>query len=226
MNMFFNIIGKFLKEIIIFGLIGIILFLTMCGDDNSNNNKKDIIDVDGKKYEVIKEIHDTVFVEKEVKVPTYIPKYVTKIETDTVFLPEDVDSLEIVKDYFAKYEVIDTLQLNYSTDTVPKLSLGYGVMRSVISQNKIQSRDITWKYKIPTIYDTKIVKELPRNKFFIGGGIGFSKSTILHNAELGIMLKNKSDMLYGINTGVTQLPNIDQVNGYIKGNIYWKIGRR
>ena len=82
-----------------------------CGSENYGD--KEIIEVDGKDYELLEQKVDTVFVEKEVVVEKYIPKYITKEVIKEVEIPVDVDSLAIIKEYFASYKVVDTLNLQY-----------------------------------------------------------------------------------------------------------------
>ena len=63
-----------LKTILIMALCVVLL---MRGCDNEDIKDIETVEVDGKDYELIKQTIDTVFVTKEVKVPTYIPKYIT-----------------------------------------------------------------------------------------------------------------------------------------------------
>ena len=104
MNIFFNILRKYFKEILIVGLIVVILLMRACSGDSSTD-PKDIVKVDGKDYELLEQKIDTVFIEKTIEVPKYVPKYITKVETVTVEVPADVDSLKVVEDYYAKYIV-------------------------------------------------------------------------------------------------------------------------
>lgn len=215
-----------IKTLIILGLI-IILLLRNCG--GSTKDGKEIIKVDGKKYELIDQKIDTVFVEKIVKVPTYVPKYITRVETVQVEVPIDVDSLEIVKKYFTTYQVKDTLHLTYDfptnvTDSLgdkPSPNLGWGVITDKISQNQITSRDVEWNFKIPTIYNTTIVKELPKTQLYYGANIGLNKEEIFGTFSGGLILKTKSDRLYQLNLGVQNSPN--GVTPFLGGGLYWKI---
>ena len=133
MNIFFNILQKYFKEILIVGLIAVILLMRACGGESEE--QRDIIKVDGKDYELLEQKIDTVFIEKIIEVPKYVPKYITKVETITVEIPADVDSLKIVEDYYSKYIVKDTLNLTYdfgpeitvdSIGTKPNPTLGFG----------------------------------------------------------------------------------------------------
>ena len=75
MSIIFNLLFKRWKELLILLLVGVIFLMRGCGTDYSD---KEIINVDGEDFELIKKEVDTVFVEKEVKVTKYVPKYITK----------------------------------------------------------------------------------------------------------------------------------------------------
>ena len=141
-----------------------------------------IIKVDGKDYELLEQKIDTVFIEKIVEVKKYVPKYVDRVVEKVVEIPVDVDSLKIIEDYYSKYIVKDTLNLTYdfgpeitvdSLGTKPNPSLGFGILTDTISQNQIISRDIKWNFQIPTIYNTKIVKDLIDNHVIDKNVFGF-----------------------------------------------------
>tara|TARA_Y100000996_G_scaffold374929_1_gene325384 strand:- start:3030 stop:3734 length:705 start_codon:yes stop_codon:yes gene_type:complete len=224
----FNILSKYFKEILIIGLVIVILLMRSCG--GNTEPEKEIINVDGEDFELLKQTVDTVFVDKIVEVKKYIPKYITKVETVTVEVPADVDSLQIVEDYYSKYIVKDTLDLTYEFDptftidslgTKPNPTLGFGILTDTISQNQIVSRDIKWNFKIPTIYDTKIVKELPKRQLYYGLGLGFNKTDFVSSAKFGILYKDKKDKVFGLDLGVLNVNN--NVSPYLGGSIYWKL---
>ena len=148
----------------------------------------------------------------------------------TVEVPADVDSLKVVEDYYAKYIVKDTLNLTYefgpeitidSLGTKPNPSLGFGFLTDTISQNKILSRKIEWNFQIPTIYNTKIVKELPKRQFYYGVGADFNKTDFIQSAKFGILYKDKKDKIFGLNLGVLNANN--NVTPYVGGSLYWKL---
>ena len=229
MSIFFSILRKYFKEILIVGLIVVILLMRACSGDSSID-PKDIVKVDGKDYELLEQKVDTVFVEKVIEVPKYVPKYITKVETVTVEVPADVDSLKVVEDYYAKYIVTDTLNLTYdfgpeitidSLGTKPNPSLGFGFLTDTISQNRILSRKIEWNFQIPTIYNTKIVKELPKRELYYGFGGAFNKTHFIQSANFGILYKDKQNKVFGLNLGVLNSNN--DVTPFIGGSMYWKL---
>ena len=229
MNIIFNILKKYFKEILIIGLIIVILLMRACSGDSSLD-PKDIVKVDGKDYELLEQKIDTVFVDKIVEVKKYVPKYVDRVVEKVVEIPVDVDSLKIIEDYYSKYIVKDTLNLTYdfgpeitvdSLGTKPNPSLGFGILTDTISQNQIISRDIKWNFQIPTIYNTKIVKELPKRQFYYGIGADFNKTDFIQSAKFGILYKDKKDKMWGINLGALNANN--NVTPFIGGSMYWKL---
>lgn len=212
----------------------VVLLLRSCG--SGNDEEREIVNVGGKDYELLEQKVDTVVVEKTVKVPTYVPKYITKVVTETVEVevPIDIDTLKIVEDYFTKYEVKDTLNLTYDfpngvTDSLgnkPNPTLGYGILTDIISQNRIQSRDVDWFFKIPTVYNTTIVKELPKNEFYWGLNGGFNREDVISNVGAGLIFKSKSNNLYQLGLGIQNNSNTSQLAPFISGGMYWKIGKK
>lgn len=203
-----------LKTILILVLLAAVIFSQFFG--NGKEEVGEIVKVDGKNYELLKHTVDTVYEEIQVEVPTYVPEYITKIETVEVQIPANVDSLKIIKDYFSKYEVKDTLLLE---------GLGKGYITDVISQNKIESRSVKWDYKIPTILDTKIVKELPKNQVYVGLNTNFDQLNLINSVGAGVILKTKRDRIYQLNTGVANSIT-GETQPFIGGGIYWKIKLR
>jgi hypothetical protein len=224
-----NLFKKFdLKVILIIALSAVVL-LKQCGSDKKDDIE--IINVDGKDYELLKHTIDTVYQEKIVEVPTYVPQYVEKLVEVKVEIPADIDSLEVIQKYYSSYKTIDTLHLKYNFDSKltdangnkPNSNLGFGIVTDVISQNAIQSRDIVWNYKIPTIYDTKIVKELPKTQLYWGLGSGFNASDVVSNVNTSLILKTKKDKMFQLGVGVQNNSNTQQLSPYIGGGVYWKI---
>jgi len=229
MSIIFSLLIKRWREVVILLLLGIILFLRGCGEDYGD---KTLVEVDGEQYELLESKTDTIYVEKEVKVTKYVPKYITKEVIKEVEIPVDVDSLAIIKDYFSKVTVKDTLSLAYDfpdvvTDSVgnkPSGDLGFGILTDVISQNRIESREIDWYFKIPTVYNTTIVKELPKNEFYIGFGTGIDQTNGLNNLSGNVLFKTKKLNIYGLNLGLSN--QLGEYKPFVGGSMYWKLGKK
>ena len=161
---------KGLKRIITLLLISAIGWLLWEGEQKD----RELTMVNGKLYEVLSREVDTVFVEtvkteyrrgKDIEVVVEVPTYI----------PVDVDTLSILKDYYAKRIYSDTLRID---------SLGYVAIRDTISQNQIIGRFFDARITERKITETTIVKELPKVEFYMGvtartdisvGGVAFIK---------------------------------------------------
>tara|TARA_B110000093_G_C12854887_1_gene360918 strand:- start:48 stop:737 length:690 start_codon:yes stop_codon:yes gene_type:complete len=229
MSIIFSLLIKRWREILILLLFGIILFLRGCGNDIGD---KTIVDVDGEQYELLESKTDTIYVEKEVKVTKYVPKYITKEVIREIEIPADVDSLAIIKDYFSRITVKDTLNLTYDfpkvvTDSLgnkPSGNLGFGILTDIISQNRIESREIDWFFRIPTVYNTTIVKELPKNEFYYGLGAGIDQTNGFNNISGSILFKTKKMKIYGLNVGISN--QFGEYKPFVGGSLYWKLGKK
>lgn len=174
-----------------------------------NPLKPNIKYVDGKPYEVIKHEIDTIDIVK-TKVITKEGKDIYHDTTIFVQVPMNVDTLEIIKMYFAKNVYKDTLRLPDS--------LGYVVLLDTISKNTIESRMFTASVKQRTIKETTIVKELPKTKIFWGVGMGFDKVNYINNVSANLLINTKCDKLYNVGFGV----DINKTP-FVNASIYWKI---
>lgn len=200
-------------------LVGFILFFIYQLKDCKNPKKGETIKVDGKKYELVKHIIDTQEVVK-YKVKYKQGKDIYHDTTIYVQIPVDkpVDTLSILKDFFAKNVYNDTLFLPDNLGTV--------LLFDTISKNKIEGRRFIANVKQRIITDTKIVKELPKTKVFVGVEGGFNKADVVSHLGTGVMINTKNDKLFHLGVGVANR-TIDGTNGkfspYVGAGVYWKI---
>lgn len=168
------------------------------------------IKIGSEEYILLSSKIDTIWMPGEqIIVPDYVP---VPGGTTIVEVPAEVDTTAILQDYFAKY--------SYS-DTVPLDSIGTVQINDTISRNKIISRKILFDYNIPIVYNTTIVKEKPKTKVYLGGGINFDKTDFINSAYGSALLKTKTDKLFGLNIGASTTNN--QVKPFIGGSMYWKL---
>lgn len=227
----FKKIRKYWREILIIGLAINVMYLSGIFNDYGDI---ETIKVNGKDYELLSQKIDTVVVEKEVKVTEYVPKTIYRTDTVKVVIPSDVDTTAILEDYFASYTILDTLKLEYDfpdgvtteSGTSPS-SLGYGVLTDIISQNKIQSRKVDWTFQIPTIYNTTIVKELPKNELYLGAGFGYNEQDFFGSASFGLGWKTKKQRLLVLQGGVTNdtYGELTEYNPYLELSYFVKLGK-
>lgn len=178
-----------------------------------------IIEIDGKKYEVIKHTIDTVDVIKtQVVTKKGDDIYHEVIVEKEVQIPAVIDTAALLKNYYSKVLYKDVLVLPDSLGTVSVID--------TISQNKILARTYDAKVRERTIREELIVKEPAKNQVYYGLNGGFNKEDFVSSVGAGIILKTKKDKIYNLNIGVNNR-TIDGVSGafspYVGFGTYWKI---
>ena len=145
----------------------------------------------------------------EVTQTQYVPKWKTKVVTEEVLIPADIDTMSILEDYYARYFYTDTLNLD---------TLGYLVLNDTITKNSILNRSFTSKIQIPT---TTITKEIYLNKreFYWGLGV-HGRPDQLNYVGGEFMYRTKNKQVYGLGVGLNQ--DLQPVFG---GRMFWKIGK-
>ena len=113
MNIVLNFLKKLdFKTMVILGLLVVVVLMRMCSG-KPEPKKGNVVKIDGKKYEVVKHDIDTEY----VKVTQTVVKQGKDIIHDVpvyVNVPVNVDTNAILKDYYAKYCIKDTLRLKDS----------------------------------------------------------------------------------------------------------------
>jgi hypothetical protein len=178
-----------LKTVIIFGLIIVIFLLNMCSTDVSDDGKT--VKIAGKTYTVIKHEVDTIV----VPVKQLVYRDGKDIYRDSIVymtVPSNVDTNNIIKNYYSQLIYKDTLKLNDS--------LGYISVVDTIFNNSILGRK--WESHVNKfiVKEVTIVKELPKNQFFVGGFGGYNSQLTSIYLGPSIMLKNKKEN--AINLGI------------------------
>lgn len=171
--------------IIVAVLVGIILLQRAC---NGSKCPEAVVKTDTQWIAV----HDTITKEKLIpitKVVEHRPAPVTV--TDTVFLTEiqHVDTVEILKDYFATRNYSDTNHLE---------GFGSFIINDAITQNKIKGREIIYDLKFPEITKTVIER---KNQWYGGIDVGGTKSWISFGPQLQLI--NKKDQEYHLGASYT-----------------------
>ena len=179
---------KNFQSLIIIGLIIVIFLLRECRGEKSPIPTEPITVVKIEtKYDTIVET-----------VPTYIPKYKTRVKWktktvhDTIEIHDTipVDTASVLEEYFTAYAY---------TDTLKKDSVTF-IINDTISQNKILSRGI--KYNL--VYPTTIIqteREVNKRELYVGFGLGGDRQQISY-AGSELILRTKKDKLYGVGIGV------------------------
>jgi hypothetical protein len=194
---------KDIRNIIIIVLIIVIIILQQCsGDSNKTKNQPA---EEGAVITKIETKWDTVELEKEV----YVPQYFTKVITEHDTIPTDIDTLSILKDYYAKYAYSDTIDLD---------SFGNIVVKDTISKNKIISRKINPSLYIPTTIITRD-SLISKNEFYYGFGLAANKQQFNYiGGEL--LWRSKRKRVIGVGLGINQ--NLQPVGSL---RMMWKFGK-
>jgi len=200
-----------LKSIIIAVLIIIIILQQQCSSPfqpfNLNPfNKRIEQTVEGTVITKIETKWDTVKIDSLV----YIPKWKTKIETIHDTIPANIDTLDILKDYYTKYFYTDTLDLD---------SLGNIIIKDTISRNSIVFRQITPNLLLPT---TTITRDslISKHEFYVGIGLAGNRTQFNYiGGEL--LFRSKRKKVYGIGLGLNQT-----LEPVISARMMWKLGKK
>jgi hypothetical protein len=180
----------------------------MCNGDKKEINKGDIIKVKGKKYEVVDHRRDTTYLTrdsivykkgKDIRVEVKVP----------VYIPANVDTQSILKDYFARRFYVDTLDLGEKS---------FVIVKDTITENKILSRVFESSITEKIINDTLFLAELPKRQMFVGFQMGFDKKDIFNYGGLNLLYKDKKDKIFGLGLGINS-----NSQPTIMGSLNWKI---
>ena len=145
----------------------------------------------------------------KVETKEYIPKYIKKtvVEIDTFQSP--IDTISILKDYYAKY---------FYTDTIKVDSLGFIIINDTVTRNLISKRDVQSNIFIPTTTVNNIIY-IYKKEFFGGVSVGANNQAVQNiNGEL--LYVNKKRQAYGFGVGLNP-----QFQPVYTVRMYWKIGK-
>lgn len=173
----FNGMKKFISYIIIGVLIVAIIILQQCRRDPEP--------------EVISVVtHDTIpgdSIPYEVLLPKPYPIF--KDTGSTKWKYKDVDTCAILADYYAEYYYQDTLKDDTSALVI---------VNDVVTENRLQSRKLTFQNRRPTMINTTITNygEMPAHKIYLGAGlnnsvVNFDDNTLGLTANVLWVTKNR-----------------------------------
>jgi len=146
-----------------------------------------------------------------VKVETtkYVPKIVEKVVVDIDTFSTPIDTVTVLKDYYAKYFYTDTIQID---------TLGSIVINDTITRNLISMRDVQSNIFIPTTTITNTIY-LYKREFYGGFSVGATNQAVQNiNGEL--LYINKKRDAYGFGVGLNP-----QWQPVYTVRMYWKIGK-
>lgn len=190
---------KNIQTLLIVVLLIVIFLMRSCGEGDTFTEPKVITKVETK--------WDTLKINSTVYVPKWKTKIVTQVDSILVNIP--IDTLEVLKDYYAKNVFVDEIVLD---------SLGIITITDTIYKNTVWRRGIKSNVLIPK---TTITEEIYLNnrEFYWGFGLqGRSDQINYLGGEL--LYKDKKKQIYGLGLGVNQ-----DLQPVISGRLYWKIGK-
>jgi len=139
----------------------------------------------------------------------YVPKYIRKTIVDIDTFQAPIDTVSILKDYYAKYFYTDTIKID---------TLGTIIVNDTVTRNLISMRDVQSNIFIPTTTVTNTVY-LYKREFYGGISVGSTNQAVQNiNAEL--LYINKKRQSYGFGVGLNP-----QWQPVYTVRMYWKIGK-
>lgn len=193
-----------IRHFVILTLIGVILFL--------KSDNKPVV------REVIKEIpgeivHDT------IPVTEYLQGEDIYHDT-TIYVPTlvQVDTAEILKDFYAKVLKVDTIKLNNNQ--------GFVYLVDSISKNNITSRQWSATIKPKIVREPAPEPPKVRNQVYIGLNGAWSQDDWVNSLGTSVLFKTKNDKIFQVGVGVANR-TVDGISGgftpFVNGGVYWKI---
>lgn len=200
-------------------IIGVLVVFVLlqnrgCIGSNSSQQKSDTLVV-----------NDTVWLVKDSLI--YSKPKPGKIIYDSIFIEGKSQYLADTNYAVLKMQ-FDSLVKNHTAliiynDSVKLDTVGYVSVVDSVRENKIIGRSWHYKYNIPFVTKTVTVTNFakPKTQLYIGGSVNATQSLGLHSAEAGVILKTKSDKIYGIKVG-------SDINGkvFYGFQTYLKIGKK
>ena len=192
-----------IRNLIILVLIVVILLLRQCSGDGGEITPSEptIVTKVETKY-------DTITIDKKV----YVPKWKTKIVTqvDSILVNTPIDTLEVLKDYYAKNVFVDKIELD---------SLGFVTITDTIWKNTLFNRLVESEIIIPTTTVTQTEYINPR-EFYVGFGLnGTSKQ--FNYVGGSILYRTRKKQAFGLGIGLN-----DQFQPIISTQFLWKLGKK
>lgn len=93
---------------------------------------------------------------------------------------------------------------------------GYVTVKDSISENWLNSSNLTTFLNIPEKTITVTEKEEPKNQLYVGLILTGEKTQLLNSANVGLLFKDKKDRLFGGSIGMTPRGTQIGVSSYLK----------
>jgi hypothetical protein len=196
------------SEIIILILLIVILFQKCGGNKGIKNNTPKIITKIEWRYK------DSI-VKSVPQIIKSIPINIYHDNNSKEYLP-DSNYAELLKQYISVTEKY--LSKNILQDSIRIDSVGYFYIKDTVSHNVISGRETHYNIKYPIITNNIIYPYKSRRQVYVGGWLQGNQYSLFNQINIGILYKNKKDLLFGAAVGL-------DVNKGIEYSLhsYWKI---
>lgn len=182
--------GKNLTNLIILFLLLVLLFRT-CRNPYPTSSPTIIRDTTW--------IYKDSVVYSKPQIIKSVPAISTKEYYTKEYLP-DTNYQKLLSQY--REVVAKLLAQNIYSDSIKIDTTGYAYVTDTVSQNRILGRSLSYSIKYPTIRQTIIIPEKKRNQLYAGFSI-LGQPFPLNSLNAELLLKNKSDNIFGASIGVT-----------------------
>ena len=152
--------------------------------------------------------YDTINNVSTVYTPQWKDRVVVDVDSIFISQTEPVDTMALLRDYYAKY---------YYEDTVLVDTFGYVTINDTISQNKIESRQTTSTVRIPTKIVTNTIF-IDKRELYLGGSLAGNREFMMMNGEM--LIRTKKRKAYGVGIGLD-----NRFNPTFTAKLYWRIGK-
>jgi hypothetical protein len=187
---------NFFSIIIIF-----LLILLVFGDCNGDSTPEEPIIV-----------RDTTWIRFD-SIVYHKPEIIDRIHTENHYYIPDSTYEGLLKQ-FHKIVAEHTMK-NVHSDTLKIKDLGYVHVIDTVSENEIKDRKYSYFFEYPEVETTITQPYVPRNQFYMGGGV---QSGPVNAFNFGGLLKNKKDNIFKASIGIT-----DQLQLQYGAEAYFKL---
>jgi hypothetical protein len=195
-----------IKNITTVAVVAVLLVALSYLWTQKQNKDKELVLVNGKMYELLSREVEVVEVEKIVTQVKDGKTIYVEIPVQ-VSVPTEVDTMEVLKDYYSTRVYSDTLRVE---------DLGYVAVVDTISQNKIVHRTFQANLIQRTVTETITVKELPKLEIWSG-------FTATSDMQLGVAVAvvTKKRTHLGLNLGMHL--DEDSISPYVGFQYLWQV---
>lgn len=197
-------IKNIITLLVVFLLVGLTSHLWI----QNANKDKELIVVNGKVYELLSREVEIIEVEKVVTEYRQGETIFVEVEVPVeVLVPVEIDTMEVLKDYYSTRVYSDTLFIG---------DMGYVALVDTVTQNKIVGRYFDANIVERTVTETITVKELPKLEIWAGV---VATTNMDFGGSIGVVTRKRNHI--GIDLGIA----VDDllINPYVGFRYLWQI---